>query len=466
MIWDEAVYIGIGKYIWSFGKIGLWENIRPIGLSLFLGFLWKLGLNSIFFSELLILFFAIGNILLIYFIAEKLFNKNIAIMSSLLLAVTPIFFYYSSFIFTGISSTFFALLAFYFFINKKLILAGVFSAITFLFRFPQGILLASLCIILLFNKNNFKTKIKNLFLLCSTFFIIILPFLISNFLMYKSYTSKFYHAILRPFILGSLHQNNPAHSVLAHGFWYNYFYYFIELFKNNYLLVFLILGIIFYLKQPQKELNLLFTTLLLYLIYFSYIGNKQLRFALVFLPYFCIISAYGLYNLLSLSKKQKHKIYIILALLIILFLFTFPIKTNFKQFKWRIDKEPLIVKEFYKFFSSKNIQAPILSTDPVFIAYNDVKLMPFYNNVDDAITILLDQSGVKSNDNNKILYEQQHKDVKYITYTDNFFPCQGNSSCENKKKVLLSMIELRNNLIFSRTYNNNGYYIFENPSFK
>ena len=30
--WDEAVYLGMGKYIYSGGAIGLFEEIRPLGL--------------------------------------------------------------------------------------------------------------------------------------------------------------------------------------------------------------------------------------------------------------------------------------------------------------------------------------------------------------------------------------------------------------------------------------------------
>ena len=39
--WDESVYMGMGKYIYSNGQIGLWEDIRPIVLPLILGLFWK-----------------------------------------------------------------------------------------------------------------------------------------------------------------------------------------------------------------------------------------------------------------------------------------------------------------------------------------------------------------------------------------------------------------------------------------
>ncbi|MEK6876668.1 MAG: hypothetical protein AABX63_04600, partial [Nanoarchaeota archaeon] len=41
--WDSAVYLGMGKYIYSSGDSGLWEASRPLVWPLILGFFWKIG---------------------------------------------------------------------------------------------------------------------------------------------------------------------------------------------------------------------------------------------------------------------------------------------------------------------------------------------------------------------------------------------------------------------------------------
>ena len=51
--WDSSVYIGMGKYIYSSGELGLYEASRPLIWPLILGFFWKLGLDVIFFGKLL-----------------------------------------------------------------------------------------------------------------------------------------------------------------------------------------------------------------------------------------------------------------------------------------------------------------------------------------------------------------------------------------------------------------------------
>src|SRR3989338_9776088 len=95
IVWDEAVYIGMAKSIYSLGEIGLWETIRPIGFPMIIGLPWKLGLNIISFSELQVIFFSIGCIALTYCISKKLFGMHVALLSSLLLMATPVYFFHS-----------------------------------------------------------------------------------------------------------------------------------------------------------------------------------------------------------------------------------------------------------------------------------------------------------------------------------------------------------------------------------
>ena len=44
LIWDESVYVGMGKFLFSAGTIGLWEDLRPMGMALIYGPLSLLGL--------------------------------------------------------------------------------------------------------------------------------------------------------------------------------------------------------------------------------------------------------------------------------------------------------------------------------------------------------------------------------------------------------------------------------------
>ena len=123
--WDAAVYVGMGKYIFSLGNAGLWEASRPIIWPLILGFFWKLNLDVILFGKIISLIFSVGVLLMTYLIAKVIFDKKIALLSTLLLAFTSTFFFFSKLMLSGIVSTFFILVAIYFFIKKRYFLFGI-----------------------------------------------------------------------------------------------------------------------------------------------------------------------------------------------------------------------------------------------------------------------------------------------------------------------------------------------------
>ena len=153
--WDSAVYIGMGKYLFSLGNVGLWEPARPLVLPFFLGLFWKLGFNAVIFGRILEVGFSAGCLCLTYLIGKNVFNEKIGLLSAFLLAFSPSFLFYSSTILTGIPSTFFALLSVYFLIKKNYFFSGLFVGLSFMTRFLQ---LFVLLVIVLF-LNHMRNKL-------------------------------------------------------------------------------------------------------------------------------------------------------------------------------------------------------------------------------------------------------------------------------------------------------------------
>ncbi|MBC8444026.1 glycosyltransferase family 39 protein [Candidatus Woesearchaeota archaeon] len=460
IIWDEAVYIGMGKFLFSFGKAGLWESIRPLGLPILLGAIWKLKLNMIIFAEILAVLFSLGNIFLVYLITKETFNKTTATIASFMLSITPLFFLYSSYILTGITSTFFALLAIYIYISKEnLPLVGFFTALTFLFRFPQGLLLVAILFSIFINeiitRHSIKNTLKKLkvsvkksyypFIL--SFSLTILPFLIFNFLIYRKYTSKVYHAIFRPFILGFSHQANPLHAI--NSIISNISHYCSILIEQNWLIIFIFLAIFFFIKNKEyknHKTTTIFIILTIYWLYFTLIINKQPRFSLAFLPYLVILSAYGIYQFTQLIKKQKYYIkYPIYTILLIFTVFSISNSVNQinEEFEWRVSYEFPITTEFQKYFQNNPIQGPILTTDPVLSTYTDNKYVPYYFSVNEGIQIYI-QNRLKAN---------------AVIYSPSSFVCY-DEDCEKKQQDLFTDIQNRFTKVFEEQYNNKTYYIF------
>lgn len=458
VIWDEAVYMGMGKYLYSLGRLGFFEIIRPIGLPLVLGLIWKLGLNYVFFSEVVMVLFATGTILLVYLIGKQMMDSRVGLIAAFLLSISSIFFLYSNYILTGIPSTFFILLGIYVYIRKQnLILSGVFCGAGALFRFPQGLVLVSFVIsfFVLYFKDKRKIFFKNSLLFVFGFLLIHIPFFIFNYFIYRKETSKIYHALFRPWILGFWHQSNPAESLFVSGFrsFLEYvFYYVTQIFIQNMIIfVFLLAGLFYIFKNKlykQEKFSIILMSFFVFLAYFTYISNKQERFLIALLPYASLIAAYGFYYSFVHSKKDRIRVGIVIFVLIYLSLI---IPKDLKYFNWRVKEEQPIVTDYYRYFVNNEVGGFILTTDPVPVVYVDAQFIPFYFSVDLA---------------NRI-YDSYHDDSFSVIFSPESFWCaEGDEICKKELKDLFSRIEEENKLVFSEIYGARAYHIYVNKEFR
>lgn len=437
--WDESVYIGMGKYMFSFGKIGLWEIIRPMGLPFFLGFFWKLGMDLSNFGSYIMILFSIGTIIMTYILGKLYFDKKNAIIACIILMCTPLYFFESSSILTGIPSTLFALFSLYFFKIKKYGLSGLFSAITFMFRFPQGIIFLGVgfTILLRFHKKIFSKELSKFII---NFLYVLIPFIIFNLIVYG-------HP-LKSVLEASLHQSNIVHSIIGGkitSIFLNLTYYIVELIKQNYIYGFFFVGVFYFInsKKNKKNKNIsILVLIILFFTYFTYIINKQPRFLLVILPYISLFTAYGITKSLKYLKYNYLKILIGLLLILLII----PSLSNIsKIYVWRTGEIPPIF-EFYNYFENKTTDTKILTMSPMQIAYSDIYMVPMYDNVDEAIRI----------------YNENNKHFNIIIYTSNFYPCY-NEECDKKKNLLFNDI-LKNNQIIFHIETDQDYYIFKKNS--
>ncbi len=421
VLWDEAVYIGMGKYLASGGAVGIWEPFRPIVFPAILGTFWLLKLPIIFFGELFQIVVCTILIFLTYLIGEKLFSRNVGIISSLLLGSFPIFFEYSSKLFVGTISTMFVMLSFYLYTFKKHTFAGFFSGFSFLTRFPQGLFLVVLgidkWIDFLIKKR--LIQIYNGLKILLGFLIASIPYFIFNWFTYG--------AIFFPLKMASRHANNPFEAaqgsiIYQHGF------YIIELFKQNWLVPFFIIGLYFAFKKKNR---LLLLTLGIYLLYFSIIINKQLRFAISFLPIICILIAYGIVKTYKIMKSKLTKG---IFILLIIFLLIPSLQLDLKYVEWRTAPKMPIVEEYHKYFTDKEVNGVILTSDPVPVAYADKKFEYFYDTVEQGLNTM-----------HNLL-----PNVEFIVFRQTSYPCD-NLKCEQDRIELFRLIK-ENKLIFNKTF--------------
>lgn len=415
MWWDSSVYLGMGHYIYSLGEQGIWEHVRPLVFPLMLGFFWKIGLNDIFFGYLLTMAFSLGSVFLSYLICKKMFSKEAGEIAALMLALTPIFFESTFRIMTEIPSVFFALLALYFYIEKKPFASGAFAGLAFLTKFPQALVIAIIGITLIR-----KWKEAGKFALGTLCFI--LPYLAFNYFMYGN-----------PSVFAD------ANSIIKYsGAWLfsgPVYYYLQGILKQNPLYILSVIGIYACMRERKYVISAL---AIAFFAYFSYHVHKEIRFVLFMLPYFAILSAVGI-------KRMFKQQWIFWAILVIAGI----------AFASQLEKEvPLnpALGGYTTFLNEKSITGEVLTMYPQVNLYSQKAVTPMYYMVFDK-TLAQKWIDYLNNPNN----------VQYVLVDNCNMIChpENDAECKEKAEKLMNLLKEKFNAVYDEKSGSCEYLVFE-----
>ena len=428
--WDSAVYIGMGKYLFSFAQQGLWEPIRPILWPIILGFIWKIKLDPVFFGRLLTLIISLAIIYLTYSVTNKIYNKDTAIISSILIAFSSVFFFFDFRIYTEIPAVLFVLLALLFSLKNRSLFSGFFIGLAFLTKFPAGIFL--ICLLPLIIE---KKKIKNLLYYGLGFLIPVIPYFILNQMMYGN------------FLFPLIEASNVIKKVAGCNYlrYQPWFYYFVQIVKDNFFNIFALAGIYFSIKKLSRKNLSILLGVLLPLIYFTHLHCRDIRYLIIFIPFISILAGNGIEVLSKKIKKQK-RIFMLLIILVI------SITLSITYYIQNESKFKVVPKEnFYEFAQNEEIEKEIWATTPLVNLYvsKEVKLLyyPLY-----GVGTILDFE-------NYVNYEN----ISYV-FLDT---CGGGMTCiPEDKQCMQKTTDFINKLdsTFDKVYNESfgvcNYYIF------
>jgi hypothetical protein len=353
--WDSGVYAGMGKYIFSLGKAGLWEHIRPVFLPFFLGLFWKINLDIILAGKLLELVFAGGSIVLVYLAAKEIFGRKTAIIASAIFSFSSVFFFMNFHLYTEVPTVFFVLAGLYSHLKEKNFLAGLFLGFAFIAKFPAGMFFAILFAVILFSK-----EFEKLSGLCTGFAVVALPFFIINQIAYGNFLLPFIDA---KSAIGQVLGCN----YLWHKPWHWYFSFI--LLKENFLHIFSLAGIYYFLKKPNKSKAIIFLFLLLPLLYFLQLHCRDWRYLVSIVPFFAMFAASGI----NRKIKQKEYFFPLLAVIIVL---SASISLGFynenKSYPHNVQSE------YLGFIKNREIKGEIWSSSPLVAVYSDEKINKIY----------------------------------------------------------------------------------------
>ncbi|MEM4263661.1 MAG: glycosyltransferase family 39 protein [Candidatus Woesearchaeota archaeon] len=431
--WDSGVYVGMGKYIFSAGQSGLWEHIRPPILPFMLGSLWFLGLDILFFGELLQLLLSLGAIFIFYQIVQHYFDEKTATISAILFAFSSIFFYLSFHLYSEVPTIFFILLSIYLFAIRRLYLAGFFMAIACLTKFPAGIFIVVLGIALFLNKD-----IKGILKLVIGFIIPMLPVLILYQVFYGNALLPFLEA--RRTILNVLGCN-----VLRYKPWWHYFQ---MIFVENYLHIFALLGLAVYFANFKKSRLLPLLALFVPLIYFSQMHCRDYRYLTVFIPFVCLFSGLGI----SWLARKSSKLYDIILVLVIGI-------SVFNCALFFIGNEVTSYDDasigYFKYLQGKIVRGEVWSANPVISFFTDAKINKIYYPIYDT--------GVSKTFNTYLIESIGNIEYVFLDNCGGGIICPpGDLECEKETNFTIKFLETTFEKVYDAKKEKCWYVIFRN----
>lgn len=344
--WDEADYLSAAKR-WGLGLNirDIWYYRRGFLFPLIGALIFRLGLGEIGMRFLIVLF-STGIVAVSYFIIAKMFNKKLALLTSVGLSLSWILLFFTGRVLTDIPAAFFILLSLLFFWkgyvlkegNKFLYLFGFVFALAILTRM-QSFMLAPPFLFYIFLKEKFKMfRNKQLWITFGIFLLLLVP----------------------QFILYSMHYGNPINDIAAHylgigtssssaysgdqrGFSAAVFNYFANLpyMMSTVIFILLILGAIYFFsdlflgfdklfknEELQKKFFVLSWIVSLFLImgYIGSISYVEQRYITAGLPFLFLIafSPILFVSEILVKKFAKYKKMIIFLVFLSLILLMIP----------------------------------------------------------------------------------------------------------------------------------------------
>lgn len=421
--WDSSVYVGVGKYIFSGGAVGVNELYRPILWPLILGFVWKIGINPLVFGMIFDLVLNLISIWLVYIIAKKISNRKVAFFAALLMALSSSFIFYSSKGLTENLSVFLILLSVYFIYERKYALAGIFGGISVLARYPNALLLpAAIIFLFLHERYSRKDAARGSAKYALWFLIPVAALLAGNFLAFGN----------------PLHQLIEAQAVVAKAGTFlpsPWYYYFAAITAECFFSVLFFYSVYISLKEKKRSMHLMHIIFAIFFIYYSIVARKEIRYLFVALPMLYLSLGHAIDDLWYRRLFGRHVVkYVVVALIILFALSSFFALKSFQKDFYR-PESPEIMANFY---NSALLQGKaIISSSPVQSAYID------------SSVILMETS---------IFYKYINMSSDYYAiYTCDFF-C-ANPDCRSSEETFLSILDKTKTQVYEKKAENGCEYL-------
>ncbi len=358
--WDAGVYVGMGKYLFSGGENGLWEHIRPPFVPIILGLFWKIGLDPALFGRLFEILLMLGIVWLTYQLARYWWDEKVAILASLIIAVSPIFYYLSFHQYTEIPHVFFALLALWLFTKEKYYWSGLAVGLAYISKFTAGIFIIVIIAALVFSKK------KKIMPALAGFATIIIPYILYSWIAYGSplaTTAAAQDAISK--VLGC--------NVLRYRPWWYYGWWLV--FSETVLHFMAVPGLYALYKRWRKQHILYALSLVLPAAYLIQIHCHDYRYLTLILPFAAMLTALGIVWIYDLLKTKNKWVFAIIAIILGLWMLNTSIRYYYEN---ELQQPDEVAERYFGYVQDKQISGEIWTANPIIATYIDTKLEKIY----------------------------------------------------------------------------------------
>lgn len=282
MTWDSSIYIAMGKHLFSMGEIGLWESFRPPLIPLITGIIWKIGLPLVPTLRILHTALTVGGLVLIYRQLKLIFNYRTALYTTAIIMSTAVFLDNVTTLLTGIISALLVTTAINYYVKEGNYISGTLSGFAFLTRFPS--ILVSPAIGISEAAKNYREPRKAIMKLVKYAVPVALILAI-----YFGLNQYFLGNAFQP-ITGGL-SVPPSDATSIPGT-----YYLSQLATNPFILL-SIPGTYLIMKNRERKYIPYVSALLVFFLFFELYPHKEVRYALLFLPFLAVTASYALINI-------------------------------------------------------------------------------------------------------------------------------------------------------------------------
>jgi hypothetical protein len=368
LIWDSSVYVGMGKNLFSLGKIGFWESFRPPALPILIGSIWKTGL---FFPNLARLFGTAISILgaaTIYRIIDIEFDRGLALYTALILMSTMVYIRWSHYFLTGIPAAVLAFVSLHYAKHSKPMKSGIVVAAAFLTRFPAAIagtaagITLFLNIIPLKDLTSLKFDLKDIREVLESEVKLGLSFGVPTafyFALNHFYGSGFFSPVIGGASVPTLNPDKYLYGL----------YFLKEAVVANPLLIFVPLGLYSVFRARDTRFYPYVSGLALFYAFFTFYPHKEPRFMLLFLPMMALFAAHGIreLNLPETVSGYFTKDKLFVAAVALVFLVNFSLVFNMNT--WDNAPRSNYMSE------TANLEGTVAGLNPAPVVYGDFKFI-------------------------------------------------------------------------------------------